>query len=1108
MSRNILKNFRRKSSGNALDLQDRQPTPPTEGGNASFKVLERPEKADSRNRASTILAGRPGAYPLQHPAVKSADNLGYNLNRYEGKEKNIHKRNLISNRGSGGTTNSASSGYYDTSGSSARHSSSSTLPSSLDAEQDPDSGELFPIRKNKTAPLLNGTPEPPPHSFTARAGRALSFGLKNSRNSTSSPVVAVPYTNSYAGSPPSLTRPHSDESTRERAMTTSSYASTARPPQLDSSIGQADFGGDFENMFSGMGKREEIPPVPAIPQTVKKVKSSERSIPASPVDTVQENDEPLFPPRTSSRPIGSPSSTLLERPKTNERRFSWDSRKSNDQLTSGESSELNSPSSELFPASSKPTGAAALASFAGIRGYEPLENRYASPEPRDPRDSPTSNSGFLSAQSHRDSNRSQESLGFSKNPSRERLAWAAERRPSPAADVEPRSSSRHGLRKVVAGNNSQDHLSNVGSDTVVPSVNGSTYDEDAADRTPRARKSIIESDAAHLYGSSPVGPSSNNISPTKQRAAPSGTPKKMTRQQFEQAKKMRSNVYPDDEESKSGDSDIDDFEDEDEINKQKQMAAQRRRQEASMSVYRQQMKKTTAGGSNISDLPSQASRPPMERSSMSNLNPGMASSSGSVSPAEPADPEEDDDVPLGILQAHGFPGKNRPPTQLAGGQPGYASSVAGDAGRGVGLPAFARKLPQDPYFGAGLVNPAQRESLAFNSGGSVYGGPASPQVPAGPPGGLVGVIAHEERAKANRRGSPNPVTGGYGPIPLPNGLQGNPQMPGYARTNSMASLATPQMGMGGFYPQNGGVPGMSPISPSEQASISAQQQMAQLMQMQTQMMQQMMAMQAGQMSGPMPPPMNFSFPMPSPSMQSLQNPNGFLQTPQMNGMGGMNGMNGMMGNMNDMNGMNQQRPISTISNARPPSLANQGRSMTMMAPPSNWGGDNMQGRSNTMSGRPQGNYAGSVYGLNINGPGAGYQPSIAPSERSNIGMPSRYRPVSIMDGGNQNPNERRSKTMTATSFNPHNLPPIPRSPSPLAQTNGNAQAPKQKSTIRLIDKLKGTKTNTLRPERAEDEDDEAGWAQMAKKREAMRQKRANKQSNDKAIADLYQGLDN
>ncbi|PNS17707.1 Protein byr4 [Sphaceloma murrayae] len=1097
MSRNLLKNFRRKSSGNALDLQSQQQSP-QESSSApnTFKVFERPEKADPRNRASTIITGRPGAYPLQHPAVKSADNLGYNLNR-----------------GSGGTTNSASSGYYDNSGSSARHSSSSTLPSSLDADHDIDGGDLFSIRKNKTAPLTSGAPEPPPHSFTARAGRALSFGLnKSGRNSVVSPAVAVPsvpYPNSYAGTPPSLVRPRSDksgsdESTRERAMTTSSYASTARPPQLDSSIGTTDFGGDFENIFSGMNKKEDIPPVPAIPQTVKQVRSAEHSIPASPVDTVQQNDE-LFPPRTSSRINGSPSPSHLERPKTNERRFSWDSRKSNENLMSADSSELNSPNTELFPASAKPTGAAALASLAGIRGYEPLNNRYASPEPRDPRDSPTSNSGFLSAQSHRESNRSQESLGFSKTASRERLAWASERRPSPAAEGETRSSSRPGLRKIAASNGSQDRLSNIGSDTVVPSHNGSSYDEDAADRTPRARKSIIESDAAHIYGSSPIGPTSNTISPTKQRAMPATTPKKMTRQQFEQAKKMRNTVYQDDEESKSGESDMDDFEDEDEAQRQKQIAAQRRRQEASMSVYRQQMKKTTAGGSNISDLPSQMQRPPMERASLSNLAPG-ASSSGSVSPAEPAEPEEDDDVPLGILQAHGFPSKTRPPTHLPGAQPGYASSVAGDVGRGP-MPAFARKLPQDPYFGAGLVNPVQREPLAFNSAGSVYGGPVSPHAAPGPPGGLVGVIASEERAKANRRGSPNPVTGGYGPIPLPNGLQGNPQMPGYHRTNSMASLAPPQMGMGGFYPNNGNLPGMPPMSPAEQANASAQQQMAQLMQMQTQMMQQMMAMQAGQMTGQMPSPMALPYPMPSSSMQSLQNHNGFLQTPpHMNGIIGMNGMTGM----NGMQGMNGNRPISTVS-TRPPSLAGQGRSMTMMHPPSNWGGENLQGRSNTMTGRPQGGYAGSVYGLNPNqgGPRAGYQPSIAPSERSNIGMPSRYRPVSIMDGGiPNNNNERRAKTMTATSFNPHSLPPIPRSLSPFAHTNGNTTAQKPKTTIRIIDKLKGTKSNVQRQEKHDDDDDDAGWARLAKKREAMRQKRANKsQSNDAAIADLYHGLD-
>ncbi|KAF2156770.1 hypothetical protein K461DRAFT_3999 [Myriangium duriaei CBS 260.36] len=1083
-SRNPLKNFRRKSSGNALDIQQHDDT--AAPAQSSFRVLERPAK-DPRDRSSTIITGRPAAFPLQHPHAKSVDNLGYNINRYGQEQKRARKHILRSDRGSGGTTNSLSSGYYDNSGSSARHSSSSTLPSSLDADHDPENGELFPVKKNKTLPVAPAsTPEPHP-SFAARAGRAFSFGLKSSKNLSpiTTPTPSVPSLPS--NSSPSAIRPQSDTSVRDRTMTSSSYASTARPPQLDSAIGTTDFGDDdFGNMFAGL-KKNDIPPVPSLPQATAKISPSDKSLTASPVDIAhQPYQESAYPTRSTSRPTDMPSPNLLERPFANERRYSWDSRKSSEQLISGENSALNSPNSELFPTAPKAAAVAGIPSFAAIRGYAAVPNRYQSPEPQDPRDSPTSNSGFLSAQSNRESNPSQENLShLTTSASRERLAWSDER---PRTDTKS-PHSRFG-RQATAGSSNLGRASPSGSDTVVPSQDGSNYEQSSVDDTPRPRKSLIDmAHTASLFDgqTSPISPANRSINPGKQRGTPAGTPtatpKKMTKAQFEQASKLRNSV-PSQDADKSDGSDTEDLDDEDEVDKQKKIAAQRRRQEATMSVYRQQMKKVAGGGGQLSDLPSQTRPAPLERASTSNLSTSLSSHalnapSGSVSPGDPNVEEEDDDVPLGILQAHGFPSKVRPPNHMPGSQPGYASSAMGDASSGIPLPAFARKLPVDPYYGAGLVNPAQRDSLAFgNSAQSVYGMPASPQMPSAPPGGLVGVIASEERSRAGRRGSPNPITGGYGPIPLPGNMQ-NPQMPQFGRSSSMLSLNTSQMG--GFYPQNGNLPGLPPMSPAEQASLNAQQQMAQLMQMQTQMMQQMMALQAGQMQGGQ---MNMPFTMPqSPSMNSLTGQNGFLQAPNAG-----------------------QRPISTVSAGRPGSLA-QGRSMTMLQPPSNWG-DMGQQRTNTMGGGARSQYAGSVYGLNVGGgPGAGYTPSIAPSERSNVGMPSRYRPVSIMDPSNVD-GAPRSKTMTSTSFNPQSSLGATQATSPLGQTNGNAGKPK--STIRLIEKLKGApKSNFLRPSRADDDDDEAGWAQMAKKKEAMRQKRAIKQQNDgAALADLYQGLDN
>jgi hypothetical protein len=85
----------------------------------------------------------------------------------------------------------------------------------------------------------------------------------------------------------------------------------------------------------------------------------------------------------------------------------------------------------------------------------------------------------------------------------------------------------------------------------------------------------------------------------------------------------------------------------------------------------------------------------------------------------------------------------------------------------------------------------------------------------------------------------------------------------------------------------------------------------------------------------------------------------------------------------------------------------------------------------------------------------GYAPSIAPSERSNVGLPGRYRPVSHHPAAE---NKSRASTMPGTLENWIDAKP------------GSA-------TVKLVKK----------PGNASDEDDEEGW-------EAMRQKREKKKS--------------
>lgn len=1052
MPRNPLKTFRRKSSGNVLDLET-ETAPSTSSTSSSFRVLERPsDNTNTFTGGSKGPNGRPVAQPMQNGA-RSVENLGLSTNRCVKPPAEDARRALRSDRRSAGTTHSAASSYhlgYATSGSSARHSSSSTLPSSFDAEADLDNGELYPVRKPQTTPSSPAVPEPTAPTFAARAGRALSFGLRSQKPSfppsnvpsvpplPSIPPQQLPVSHNQPMNPPSLYRGDSDYS-RDRAMTTSSYASTARPPQLDN----ADFGGDggFDNMFENLSRertksKEEIPPVP-------------------PLNTYQPQRTPSpFMTRTSSRQ-DDPSPTLLERPKfPDERRYSWDSRKSSEQLISAPSSTVGSPASEKFPNVSPMPG------FSAVRGYQAVPNRYASPDPP--------NIQHLS--SIRGSDETDDVLNADAYESK--AVWRSElRRPTGERDDQlmtapqefaQQTSSPSGIRAV----NTSSPLRTQPNASIQRPVTSASVARDSPNATPRAKKLDLENEEELLFGDSPAAPTSRVLNPGKQRADLSDTPKRMTRAQFEQAQKV-SRPYSHHDEEDDRRSDGEGSDDEDDADRARQMAAQRRRQEATMSVYRQQMKKVTGG--QPSDLPSQPSRPSFDRSGTS----GMTASMSSMSLGLPTVGEdEDDDVPLGILQAHGFPTKTRPPSQQPGASPGYAGSVAG--GAGGNLPPFASRLPVDPYFGASLVNPANRESLAYgNGGGSVYGGPAPPQ-----PGGLVGVIAGEERAKAARRGSPNPVTGEYGPIPMPGAMQ-NQQMPSFQRSSSMASLMSPPAPMGGFYPQNGFMPGMPPMSPAEQANMNTQHQMAQMMQMQHQMWQQMMAMQSGQ-------------PMPQ------------MQMPGFPGLQQGQSMNNLQGGL----AMNGQRPMSGVSNYAPSiGAAGRTKSMTNLA---NFGNhhnnDHMQPRSNTMGSSSLlniPNYAGSVYGMNVgpNGPGQGYTPSIAPSERSNIGMPSRYRPVSVMDGF-------ESQTEVGA---PNRTTPSP-GPSPLAAMNGNVTN-QPKNTIRVIDKPKGAPRTMSSlfgraPKPVEDDDDEEGWAEMARKKQEMKKKRATKNaSNEPALSDLYQGLE-
>ena len=505
----------------------------------------------------------------------------------------------------------------------------------------------------------------------------------------------------------------------------------------------------------------------------------------------------------------------------------------------------------------------------------------------------------------------------------------------------------------------------------------------------------------------------DSMRPKSRSPGPMGAQNKvMTTKEFEQYMREKAAAAALDDAKSDASSESDNYEDEDETERLKQNMRQRRKQEAHLSVYRQQMMKVT--GEQASDLPANHPRSILERTSKSSPN-FLASLSFDSKPEgkeqkDKSSDDEDEDVPLGVLQAHGFPHKSRPPTRMTNSgtlrpqsqmsaypSPSAATRNEAASGGGGNLPAFAKNLPVDPYVGAGVVQNRSRESLPY--------GAQSPPVPGVPPGGLVGVIAGEERARAMRRGTPN-AQGSYGPV---------------------RQMSSPSMQMG-------------PMSPAEQAQAQMSQQMQQMMQMQMQWMQQLQQMMQMMPPGTQMPQMPQMPPMPgmpnmAQSTPNLLGNNGFLQPPE---------------------------PM------RPLSMASQQSSGSSLHP--------AQRAQSSMSHKPQGgtrpsSSAQSVYGLQQH-----YAPSIAPSERSNIGQPTRYRPVSTLAGidGSKSSSKAQSRTSTMTATTTQGLGRIEESRS---RSRLRATDQPSKPTIKAVNKPKRGVGSTS------DDEDEEGWAEMKKKRE-------------------------
>lgn len=828
--------------------------------------------------------------------------------------------------------------------------------------------------------------------------------------------------------------------TRERALTESSYASgsTATPPKLletDLDLGQSDLD-ELGTMFESFGKRRS--------QSMAGQESTDTELTASPVSLVenvlasspdrfdQDNMSPhgsrlLTKSYYGERPSKSPPPARSDRSrKAESSSYSRSSHGSQDGLmhtTSPTLAERTPDSSETFsipkhgrisvlprqstlPGSDSPsqqsrTPRPPSGSGAGLR----RSVVYPSPRDSDLLHDEDAKLVMDSLNASRKMNRQSGGLGMLGNqiedvgqlPSSSNVSAHSQPLLKDMSFPTPSSFADRHVSSVAMFDSNEQEFQNLGF--------GSSETTPRARQRPTAHLPDHSSfDASEFSSTKLPPPLYGNTSST----APSGQHKVMTPDQFNRYKKEQERAMTNGHGSISGGSDDENenYDDDDEVERNRQIAKQRRKQEAHLAVYRQQMMKMT--GEQPSDLPSIGQfRTGTDKASYSTGDlPGtMATPTFNLDSAPrqgQAGDEEDEDIPLGILAAHGFPSKNRPPSMFSNvgtnpyirynsesyPAPSIPSTGVSNTGTAKGLPPFARNLPADPYFGAGLVNPSNRQSLAF---GASTGGPGhGNHAPNVQPPGLINVIANEERARAMRRGSPN-AQGNYG-SPLPHGLtQG-------------------QMGM---------TPNMPFMPPNDGAQAQMSHQMNQMMQMQMQWMQQMQQMVAGSMQGPgsiqQPPAV-------PPHQQQMIN-TGFLSPPGQT-----------------------SRPMSMGSSSAPttpgPNQPFQQRAMSMLGPGA---GSQWVSRGNIRLTAP------SVMSGALGD--QGYAPSIAPSERSNIGMPSRYRPVSIAPNGDMPPTipepfqvggDRRSLFSVALQ------PPPP------------------------------TKKQSVTPS---DDDDDEGWEEMKKNRE-------------------------
>ncbi|KAF2134062.1 hypothetical protein P153DRAFT_306895 [Dothidotthia symphoricarpi CBS 119687] len=847
---------RRKSQSNALDLEEPTTSPiappavPVNDESGGFRLLSRTEVSKANERRKTQEKEKaPSKFP-RFSGFGGGGAKGRNQS-FEDESPGSSKRDSKSSNG----TQISASRYYNN----GQHGSTSTLPSSTDTSSD---DNIFANVPRHHAPQ----PSSSSNSY---------FGIKKQMASVPKSSSGVSQKDAMIG----------ERNSRNRAMTSSSYASTAIPPKLD---GDLNFGtSSFDDMFDAPTTQS---PEPTRESTGRSLFAEKRTFQAEPIK--------INPSLDVEAPMKS-----------------WDSRGSGDNLMSNANSD-----DDAYPPFPPP-------------------HKYSQYAPLAP-ESPSLQAGptFQTPTPRVVSNTVMEKKIYYESTSQKKSTPISLSANSYQTPLTSRSTS-HGSTPKPA----------------LPSSVPAYTDEKEEEEDPNMFSQVrLEPKIEKIVSPAPAPV----VTVNKTAPASSGEAgrKVMTQAEFREYQKRQMSKPPPEESS-----DEEDYEDEEDAITKREEEEVLRRKNQQMHFAREAMRRSTTA-------PTGQARPDSLADTLTNGFPSEISSR--------ADEWEDEDIPLGILAQHGFPSqtRNRHPSQPTNAIPSYlpdrpvsADPMSNRASQ-MHMPAFARNLPMDPHnsiIGGGLVRHANRESMGFNNfvrgpasvaGDSVGGGmgmgmnPMMYQDAGLSQPSLVDQIQMRDMSKQKYMGGASkkpqgPFTGMLGQQMNSSGQPVNPmRMSGMNGMNGMNPMnpMNPMMNMmGGQMPMMNNM-GMG-MGMNQMGYPMPQQNDYNMQMQQYQQMQQMMAMQQMQFQ----------------AMQQQQQ-----QQPMQQQMPGMpmssNGYsnNGTMGNGGFLN----------IPNGMPNAMTNpQGRAMSFAAPQ-----------------RPFSHV------MNSN---TGYTPSIAPSERSNIGLSARYRPV-------------------------------------------------------------------------------------------------------------------